>query len=87
MKNIMNCNVLGRHSSRIGSSRMRVYMTINRSTDNKDDHLYNYIKKCNKIQILDPIQHILNKLPYDDQCDLIDFFNELEITNKIEEVK
>ena len=40
-------------------------------------HLDNHIKKCDSKQILDPIQHILDKLPYDDQCDIVDFFSEL----------
>lgn len=51
-------------------------------------HLANHVKKVEIItQTLDPIQHILDKLSYDDQCDIVDFFNELEIKNKIEEVK
>ena len=44
------------------------------------------------VQTLDPIQHILDKLPYEDQVDIVDFFielNEKKIQDlyKIEEVK
>jgi len=37
-------------------------------------------------QTLDPIQHILDKLSYWDQCDLVDFFMEL-FDNKNKEVR